>query len=87
MRYTAVWDDEAENAVIEMWINAGSELRHRITLAVAEIDRLLGYSAETVGESRESELVRMLCVPPLAVTFEVRPGDCIANVISAHLRP
>jgi hypothetical protein len=85
MKWTVVWNGRADQTLAQLWLDANSELRERISLATSTIDRILGEGADSAGESREMEQRRMLFVEPLAVTFDFLPDDCIANVLSVHL--
>jgi hypothetical protein len=87
MRFTVIWTRPAEDSLANFWIEANPALRESITKAAAEIDRLLASSADSAGESRETESRRMLVVLPLAVTFKVYATDRAARIASVHLVP
>lgn len=70
MKYSVRWVESAEEELAAMWLN--SRLRHRITSAAGEIDRLLETSPHKKGESRDSGR-RILIVSPLGVLFRVIP--------------
>ena len=61
-----------------MWLN--SRLRHRITTAAGEIDRLLDTHPQERGESRDSDR-RILIVSPLGVLFRVFPEEKEVHVL------
>jgi hypothetical protein len=63
----------------EIWVEAASSLRARITETVREIDRELRRDPVTVGESR-SERSRIAFMAPLGLLFRVDTAERVAVV-------
>ena len=78
MTYTVLWAPAAERKLAELWMDASR--RRELSDAANAIDLRLGAAPLDEGESREKGR-RILLVPPLAVTFEVFPGDCLVRVL------
>jgi hypothetical protein len=87
MKFTVVWTQAAEDALTQLWLDADSAVREQISRASDEIDSILSKSADTAGESRETEFQRMLIVMPLGISYKVKPLDRIASIASVHLIP
>jgi hypothetical protein len=79
MRYTVLWQPDAEEELAEVWIGASD--RTAATRAAHAIDVRLGESAHGRGESRAAGR-RILLVAPLGVLFRVEPDDCVARVLT-----
>lgn len=82
MNYTVLWVAAAERKLARLWTDFLR--RQEITDAANEIDTRLRVSPEEEGESRASGR-RILLVPPLGVTFEVRPSDRTVRVLDVWL--
>lgn len=82
MRFTVVWKPAAMRQLAELWL--ASPARREITSAVDAIDRALRVDPGTLGESR-SDRERILFLPPVVVTFEVRHEDLIVEVLSVKV--
>lgn len=72
--FTVVWTPEATDELTDLWTNADSPTRRRITAAVNGIDTSLRRDPEYEGESRQAD-VRVLIVAPLGVEFYVSTAD------------
>jgi hypothetical protein len=83
MKYTVTWKPSAEEKLAAIWMTASD--REAVVAASGSIDHLLGHRADSVGESRSGS-VRILLVPPLAITFEVREDDRMVAVLSVRYR-
>ena len=79
MKWTVVWQPEAERRLAELWMNSND--RMAITQASHALDQALRRSPEIVGESRDMGR-RILLVPPLAVIYTFQPEDRLVKVIS-----
>jgi plasmid stabilization system protein ParE len=77
MRFTVVWQREAERRLAKIWADARD--RQAVTDAADAIDALLRTAPLEVGESRVAN-VRVLVVLPLAVYYDVRPDDRLVSV-------
>jgi hypothetical protein len=85
MTYTVVWKPSHESQLAAIWNAAGGD-RSEVSSAANAIDTLLRINPETRGESRDGA-TRILVVPPLAVTFEVRPADRLVAVLAVRRLP
>lgn len=72
-----IYRPDAADDLATIWLNATD--RQRIADAANEIDRQLGTSPLTAGESRKGNS-RVLCEGPLAVFFDVDEQDRKATV-------
>jgi hypothetical protein len=72
MSYTVIWHREALHELTDLWMTAGD--REAVTVASAQIDRLLRAAPLDQGESRD-ERTRVLFVSPLAVEYDVEELD------------
>ena len=72
MKFTVIWQADAERELTELWLGARDRLR--ITETMAGIDADLHTNPEQLGESRE-DFHRILFRPPLGVAFRVFPED------------
>jgi plasmid stabilization system protein ParE len=70
VRFTVRWKEDASDDLTAIWLAADSRLRRNITSAAREVDRLLQYDPDRIGESREHDR-RITFAAPLAVTFRV----------------
>jgi hypothetical protein len=77
LKYTVVWQRQAEAALARLWTKAID--RDAITKAANAIDGLLCREPEKVGESRAGN-TRVLINPPLAVRYQVREQDRLVIV-------
>ncbi len=77
MKFTVLWKPDAENKLIQLWMEFADRLAVRN--AADEIDRLLANDPNEQGESRSGG-VRILIVEPLAVFYAVREQDRIVDV-------
>jgi hypothetical protein len=64
MNYTVIWPRRALDELTNIWMTAGD--REAVTVASAQIDRLLRASPLEQGESREDN-TRVLFIRPLGV--------------------
>jgi hypothetical protein len=78
MKWTVVWQPEADDRLAELW-NIGPD-RAAIAQAANQIDWLLARDPEHQGEEREDN-IRIMIVPPLAVYFTISQPDCMVSVI------
>jgi plasmid stabilization system protein ParE len=78
VNYTVLWTPAAEQRLTTIWTEATD--RREVTDAAQRIDEALATNPEDCGESRSSGR-RIILVPPLGVTFEVRPDDRIVSVL------
>jgi plasmid stabilization system protein ParE len=83
VNYTVVWKPTAQGELATAWVNAKD--RSAVTRAADQIDSLLGFAPNQVGESRSAGR-RVLVVPPLVVTFEVIEDDIQVRVLRVRLR-
>lgn len=87
--YTVIWKPSlVERTLAEFVLRAMEEGTGSaaITSAMAEIDARLSTRPADAGESRGGP-ERIICVPPLAVTYEVREDDRIVYVLRARYMP
>jgi hypothetical protein len=77
--YRVVWRPAALTQLSEIWVEAPSSLRARITDTVREIDRELRRDPVAIGESR-SERSRIAFVAPLGLLFRVDIANRLAMV-------
>lgn len=75
MRFVCRWRQAATDDLAEIWLDADSANRYRITAAAREVDRLLQRDPDVEGESRDGDR-RILFVAPLVITYRV---DAWAN--------
>lgn len=80
MSYTVIWRREALDELAVAWMMAAD--RDAVTVATAQIDRLLRASPLDQGESRDDD-TRVLFIRPLGVEYEVEEGDRKVFVNSA----
>jgi len=78
MKYTVIWKPAADQELARLWTEATN--RDAVSLAAAEIDRLLGSNPADQGESR-SGAMRVLFVEPVGVFFHVAELDRIVSVV------
>ena len=87
--YTVAWPRPLlERMIAEFVLRAMSDGTgsNAVAAAMDEIERRLSSRPTDVGESRGAN-ERVLIVPPLAVTFEVRDADRLVNVLRVSYRP
>jgi hypothetical protein len=84
--FTIVWDQPAfdqMNAIV-LWY----PLRRReLAAALRSLDRELHQRADTWGEARETDLVRLGYVGSLSVLIRVDPTDQVVTVMEVRLLP
>ena len=78
MKYTVVWTDAAQDELADIWIQASD--RRAVTTAANEVDRELNIDAHLKGQALGGSR-RALHIPPLLISFEVSPDDCLATVL------
>lgn len=83
MNYTVVWQPTAEGQLAAAWVDAKD--RRAVTRASDQIDTLLGFAPDRVGESRDAGR-RVLVVLPLVATYEVEEGNKLVRVLRVRLR-
>jgi hypothetical protein len=84
MKYTVLWKPAAEADLASLWSDALD--RSDVASAANQIDVLLQTDPETRGESRLGSY-RILVVPPLAVTLEVKEPDRVVWVLGVRRLP
>ena len=72
MKYTVIWHETPLNDLTSIWMSASD--RASVTVAAAQIDRVLGTAPHDHGESREGR-TRVLLIPPLGVEYEIEEAD------------
>lgn len=77
MKWTVTWKPTAQHDLAEIWLR--SLHRRVITMATADVERLLLREPLVVGESRELN-ERVLIVFPLAVRYQVHQDDMLVSV-------
>lgn len=82
MTFSVLWKARAEEQLAAVWMAARD--RDAVASAANRIDSLLRSDPSSRGESRAGA-IRILIVPPLAVTFEVNEAD--RTVLVLDLRP
>ncbi len=80
MKYTVVWDDDAEDRLADIYNRASDKAA--VTAASNTIDRLLKNDPDRKG--RPLNGTRFLTVPPLTVVYTVSPDDRLVRVQSVH---
>lgn len=75
MRFTVIWDPDAEEHLARMWL--GSRARESIRLASDAIERSLRVDAHLKGVPLERR--RVFSVDPLAVVYTVSLDDRIVT--------
>lgn len=73
MNYRVTWQRAAKNDLADIWLNAADQ--NAVTVASAEIDRLLSDNPLQVGSAMRSSIHRRLGVSPLGVLYEVIEDD------------
>jgi len=68
MKYTVIWQPEAQGQLAELWESAGD--RALVTAAADEMDRLLALEPIQASESREGS-TRIIFVSPVGAYFRV----------------
>jgi hypothetical protein len=86
MIFTVVWKPSEEVHLADLWLDAPSDLRRRITEAARVADQMLKVDPQFLGELRSGNR-RIVFIPPLALTVEVREDDRIVAVLSVHCIP
>ena len=76
MRCTVIWDPAATDQLADIWVLATDQ--QAVADATDEIDRLLRFFADTIGEDHGDH--RRLAVEPLEVVFNIFPDDCLVIV-------
>jgi hypothetical protein len=84
MTWTVTWKPRPEQALARLWTDASD--RATVSAAANAIDAALARDPEGVGEGREGN-DRILFEPPLAVLYEVDPGDRKVTVFSVWRWP
>lgn len=84
MTYQVRSERQASNELATIWLQAGSELRRGITLAVHKIDELLKTDPYKGSESRAGTR-RIMVVAPPTVLFQAQEDDRAASVIEIRL--
>lgn len=79
MKYTVTWTEAALDELATIWSQADD--RVAVTAASNEIDRLLGASPYTQGESRRGN-VRVMFEGSLGADFAVFVNDRIVQVLT-----
>ena len=79
MKYTVTWTEAALDELATIWSQADDRLA--VTTASNEIDRLLGTSPYTQGESRRGK-VRVMFEGPLGADYAVFADDRIVQVLT-----
>lgn len=77
MKFTVLWVPSAERDLADLWNNAPD--RAAVTAAADTIDSLLARDPLSQGEAREGAR-RLLFVEPLAIYYDVDPGDRLVTV-------
>ena len=72
MNFTIIWSDAAIRDLAAIWLYVTD--RNAVTVASAEVDRILRRDPQYVGESRPGN-ERVTYVGPLGVRFEVVVDD------------
>jgi hypothetical protein len=78
MKYTVVWDPDAEQELASLWMAAAE--RQALTDAADQIDKVLRQDPQQQGESRPDGL-RILFVEPLGIIFRVHEDDRLVRVL------
>lgn len=78
MRYTVVWIHSADMALANLWLHASD--RQAITDTARYMDITLANDPETKGKPQGKFFV--LEKAPLAVLYQVDPGDCMVRVLT-----
>jgi hypothetical protein len=84
MTYTVVWSENAENELLQIWIDSPD--RESITRAANEIDPTLRFDPIVRGETYNPS-TRVLKIWPLLVLYRVFEQDRLVKVISIHPVP
>jgi len=84
MTYTVVWSENAENDLLQIWIDSPD--RESITRAANEIDPTLHFDPILRGETYNPS-TRVLKVWPLLALYRVFEQDRLVKVISIHPVP
>jgi hypothetical protein len=78
MRYQVLWQEEAEEALLEIWATA--EDSAVVAEAANQLNALLANDPESAGESR-GDRGRIVFVRPLAAMLEVN-ADALTVVVT-----
>lgn len=88
MRFTVVWESDAEADLARCWLAANEKLRQQITAANAYFDRALAQNAHQKGTLiRDAYQYRLLVAPPvtgvpiISIAFEVIPDGRLVRVV------
>jgi hypothetical protein len=77
MRYTVTWLTDAEDELMNLWIQASD--RQAVTAASNRMEKTLRRDADQKGYTDDGR--RILIDPPLAFTFTVSPDDRLVTII------
>ena len=78
------WEETALDELTQLWVQAVSALRRRITAASGEIDRQLSQDPFSTGESRTAGR-RVMFVAPLGAMFRIEADGKTVSVLHVWL--
>ncbi len=78
MRFTVVWQRDAQDDLATHWLNACD--RAAVTVAAARIDVELADDPSEKGQDLREGL-RVFDAPPLRAIYDIREADCIVDVV------
>jgi hypothetical protein len=84
--FLVVWDPPAfdQMQAILTW---NPHRRAEVAAALRALDRDLNLAADTWGESRQTETVRLGSVGDLSALVRIDPDDKVVTVVEVRLRP
>ena len=92
MRFTVVWEPDAESDLTSSWLAASQALRKQITAANAYFDQALSQNAHQKGTLIRGSFPARLLVAPLvagmpaiSIAFEVIVDDRLVRVVQFKL--
>lgn len=80
MSFKIKWQPAARDELTDLWLEATSDIRRKVTASARDIDRALKHNPQNAGESRPNDR-RVLFAAPLAVLFEVDEDAEIVRIL------
>jgi hypothetical protein len=81
MPFTVTWLPSASDSLARIWLKSSN--RWAVTDSSHRIDRVLRLNPQGVGWPFGK--FRIYCDAPLAVAYEIDPGDCMVRVIAVKV--
>ena len=78
------WEETVLDILDNLWLQADSPVRKRITAATHKIDQILQVNAVDARESRDADR-RIHFEPPLGVVYRMEPDGKTVSVVDVWL--